>query len=199
MPPARRKLLSAPERSASVLAAAARVFAAGGYARTSIDDIAAEAGITKLIVYRHFASKQALYRAVIDQIAGKLGAVERAPVNGTTYEDLLAGVTRTLADTMRVARQAPDAFRLLIRDAQHEPEFADYAKEILARSVPISAQALAGIADPAIRRWTAEVIATTVDNAMLRWLELAPADRDDEMAPILARMLAGIGGAALRP
>uniref|UniRef100_UPI0013D438ED hypothetical protein n=1 Tax=Fodinicola feengrottensis TaxID=435914 RepID=UPI0013D438ED len=109
---------------------------------------------------------------MIDQIAGKLGAVERAPVNGTTYEDLLAGVTRTLADTMRVARQAPDAFRLLIRDAQHEPEFADYAKEILARSVPISAQALAGIADPAIRRWTAEVIATTVDNAMLRWLEL---------------------------
>uniref|UniRef100_UPI0013D3C789 TetR family transcriptional regulator n=1 Tax=Fodinicola feengrottensis TaxID=435914 RepID=UPI0013D3C789 len=46
-PPAGAKLLSAPERSASVLAAAARVFAAGGYARTSIDDIAAEAGITK--------------------------------------------------------------------------------------------------------------------------------------------------------
>jgi hypothetical protein len=39
----RRKLLRAPERSAGILAAAAREFAAGGYAATTVDGIAAAA------------------------------------------------------------------------------------------------------------------------------------------------------------
>ena len=56
-----RKLLKREDRIASILAAAARAFAVGGFAATSMEDIAAEAGVTKLIVYRHFATKQELY------------------------------------------------------------------------------------------------------------------------------------------
>ena len=62
----KRRLLSREQREASILRAAARAFATGGFAATSMEDIAAEAGVTKLIVYRHFDSKQQLYEAVLD-------------------------------------------------------------------------------------------------------------------------------------
>lgn len=196
--PERRKLLSAPERAAGILAAAARVFAAGGYTRTSIEDIAAEAGITKLIVYRHFGSKSALYRAVLAQIDRRLAEIELIPIDMSGHEAALASAGRRLAETMRVARELPDAFTLLIRDAPHEPEFAEYAGQVLARGVPDAETVLHRIADPLVRRWTAEVIRAAVDRALLGWLTLAPAERDAEMAARLAEMLAQIGGVAIR-
>src|SRR5438874_12265429 len=57
-----------PARREAILQTAATVFARSGYAATALDDIAAAAGVTKLIVYRHFESKEALYRAVLEQV-----------------------------------------------------------------------------------------------------------------------------------
>ena len=57
-----------PARRLAVLQAAAEAFAHAGYAATSMDEIAATAKITKLIVYRHFPSKESLYRAVLEQV-----------------------------------------------------------------------------------------------------------------------------------
>lgn len=50
---------------AAILQAAATVFAESGYARTTLDGVAVEAGVTKGALYFHFASKQALANAVI--------------------------------------------------------------------------------------------------------------------------------------
>jgi hypothetical protein len=54
------------ERRAQILEAAARAFRSGGFDGTSMDDVARAAGVTRLIVYRIFESKDDLYRAVID-------------------------------------------------------------------------------------------------------------------------------------
>ena len=48
----------------AVLAAARSSFGAKGYAQTSVEEIAAAARVTKGAVYHHFASKEALFRAV---------------------------------------------------------------------------------------------------------------------------------------
>jgi AcrR family transcriptional regulator len=48
----------------AVLAAARRSFGKKGYAQASVDEIAAEARVTKGAVYHHFAGKEALFRAV---------------------------------------------------------------------------------------------------------------------------------------
>jgi len=53
------------ERRDSILTGAARAFARAGYAATSMEDIAEASGITKLIVYRHFGSKEELLGAVV--------------------------------------------------------------------------------------------------------------------------------------
>src|ERR1700753_3657268 len=63
--PAGRRLLRRDERRAQLLRAAATAFLVGGYAGTSLDDVAAQAGVTRMIIYRHFDSKRDLYREVL--------------------------------------------------------------------------------------------------------------------------------------
>src|SRR4051812_50069115 len=70
--PPPRRLLRRDERQAQLLSAAATAFAHAGFAGTSMEDVAATAGVTKLIVYRHFDSKDELYRAVLTQVATRL-------------------------------------------------------------------------------------------------------------------------------
>ena len=63
-----------PERRAAIIDGAAAAFARGGYAATSMADIAAATGVSHLIVYRHFDSKEALYEAVLDRALDLLAA-----------------------------------------------------------------------------------------------------------------------------
>jgi AcrR family transcriptional regulator len=61
-----RPRLPAEARRAAVLDTACRVFARCSYRGATTAEIAREAGVTEPILYRHFASKQALYLACID-------------------------------------------------------------------------------------------------------------------------------------
>lgn len=54
------------DRREQILDAALRVFAEKGFARATNKDIAREAGITPGLIYHYFASKEALFRAIID-------------------------------------------------------------------------------------------------------------------------------------
>jgi AcrR family transcriptional regulator len=67
-----RKRLTGEERRAAILDAALAVFADRGYHASSIDDIAREGGISKALIYEHFASKQDLYAELLEQHAGEL-------------------------------------------------------------------------------------------------------------------------------
>lgn len=66
-----------------LLDAAVRRFAADGYRRTSVSDIARDAGLTPAASYAYFASKEALFEAAVDQDAGALIEQARPPA-GTT-------------------------------------------------------------------------------------------------------------------
>ncbi|QCR54425.1 TetR/AcrR family transcriptional regulator [Brachybacterium sp. SGAir0954] len=66
------------ERRAQLLAIATEVFRARGYQGTSMDDIAAAAGVTKPVLYQHFTSKETLYKEVIDVLGASLLEVARS-------------------------------------------------------------------------------------------------------------------------
>ena len=57
------------QRRAQLLELATRVFTEKGFQSTSMDDIAAAAGVTKPVLYQHFDSKEKLYVEVLDIIA----------------------------------------------------------------------------------------------------------------------------------
>ena len=120
-PERKRRLLPRAARAASILQAASRKFAHGGYAATSMDDIAAEAGVSKLMLYRHFNSKHELYEAVLAEVRSRLDAIEHRPATlvGLTPAEGLREATATLVATIRAAREVPDAYRLLYQHAAH--------------------------------------------------------------------------------
>jgi hypothetical protein len=65
--PERVRRMPRAQRREQLLDAATRAFARTGFTATGLDDVAAEAGVTHVILYRHFASKNDLYRAVLDR------------------------------------------------------------------------------------------------------------------------------------
>lgn len=63
--------LKAADRRASILAVSKVLFADSGYHGVSVDEIAKRLGVSPAVLYQHFPSKQALYEAVLDEIAGQ--------------------------------------------------------------------------------------------------------------------------------
>src|SRR6201984_717850 len=78
----RRHRLPAAQRRETLIAADSEVFAQRGYDRASLDQGAERAGVTKVIVYRHFGSKKDLYMQLLaihrDQLLGTLARGMRA-------------------------------------------------------------------------------------------------------------------------
>ena len=184
---ATRQLLSRPERQATILRGAATAFARTGYAATSMEDVAAASGITKLIVYRHFESKEELYRAVLQRVSARLAEVFVAGLERGERRGL--GV-RTL---LTVARENPDGFRLLWRHAAREPQFDDYAAEQRERVVFAARSLLGGtIHDRRLVRWGAEAVVSFLVGAVLSWLDEGLPARDEEFVELVTRGLHGL-------
>jgi AcrR family transcriptional regulator len=172
-----RVLLDRPARRASILAAAARAFAERGFADTAMDDVAAAAGITRLIVYRHFDSKQDLYVAVLQHVRDRL-AEELDVAPGARGENV---AVRAL---LSVARTDGAGLTLLLRHAPREPQFASYALEFREQMITHAELLMAEAHAPTrVRtRWAAETLVSFVLDALLHWIESGDADHDQEFA-----------------
>ena len=85
-----------------ILDAAMAVFRRHGFRRSSIEQAAEAAGLTRQALYHHFKSKEALFRAVIERLHESALAAEIAAVNaaekagGSLADILIAGVTARL-------------------------------------------------------------------------------------------------------
>ena len=65
---------------ATILRAANRLFGNEGFAQVSMDEVAAEAGVTKPTVYAHFGSKEALFETLIADVFSRSHGAELPPV-----------------------------------------------------------------------------------------------------------------------
>ena len=102
--------LSGPERRETILSAAQGVFASKGFHGVSIDEIARAVNVSPAILYRHFASKQMLYAAVLEKFAGQRQSYVDTIVNhGTRFEDALAGMTHVYIENIA---KNPDILRI---------------------------------------------------------------------------------------
>lgn len=156
------------QRREQILDAATRAFARGGFANTGLDAIAAEAGITPVILYRHFASKADLYREVIESGHTRL----REATGGDHLDDA------SIPALIRAAAADPDAFRLLYRYAAREPEFRDVMDAFSESSTEITRRHLAGITDDRWRNWAARLLPTMTVDAVIAWLDAGQPDPD---------------------
>ena len=179
-PAAPRQLLPRADRAASILRGAATAFARSGYAATSMEDVAAASGITKLIVYRHFESKEELYRSVLARVSDRLAeefslALESERPGGVGARALLT-----------VAREDPDGFVLLWRHAAREPQFAEVAAAQRASAVAAARLLRAEGGDEVFDRWAAEAIVSWLVEAVLSWIDVGDPARDEELLTRIA-------------
>jgi AcrR family transcriptional regulator len=92
-----------------ILAAALGVFAEKGYHRASVDDIVRASGTSKGAVYHHFATKEAVFLALVDDFAARLATRVAATIADrlgalAKVEGALVAALSTFADDRRLAR-----------------------------------------------------------------------------------------------
>ena len=107
---------------ARILDAAAQVFAAAGYERTTIRAVASGAGVDAGLVMQYFGSKQDLFRRVIDAVP--VSELSGAPEQAT--EQILAGLASRLASE-------PVASLTMLRSMLTNPEAARAADDAITR------------------------------------------------------------------
>ena len=132
-----QKRLPAAERRELILEAAGELFGEHGYAHTNLDQIAAAAGVTKPVLYRHFDSKKALYLALLERHRDDLPRFfERVPAT-LPFEERVQAILEVWFDYVA---EHGYAWRMLFRDAGGDAEIRDFrrgnydrAREVLAR------------------------------------------------------------------
>jgi AcrR family transcriptional regulator len=150
------------ERRQQLLDIGRRLFAERGFEGTSIEEIAAQAGVSKPVVYEHFGGKEGLYAVVVDREVERLTTATTILFQGTNsrakFELAAVGLLKYIEDNA-------DGFRILVRDSSPGPGSGTYGTLL---------------AD----------IASQVDNIMADFLKSR--GRDPKLAPMYSQMMVGM-------
>jgi AcrR family transcriptional regulator len=98
---------------AQLLQAAGDLFRRQGFAATSLEQVAAEAGLTKGAVYAHFSSKVELFLSFVDEVDRRAG-LDVLTEEGRTYEERFRALGREI-ETLMPADAEEQAFSLELR------------------------------------------------------------------------------------
>ena len=110
-----RARMTGRERREQLIVIGRRQFAAKGFDATTVEDIAAAAGVSKPVVYEHFGGKEGLYAVVVDrEIEALLKAVQGALTTAGTSRQIIERAALALLDYIE---GSTDGFRILVRDS----------------------------------------------------------------------------------
>ncbi|HXP41952.1 MAG TPA: helix-turn-helix domain-containing protein [Candidatus Acidoferrales bacterium] len=112
-----------PPRQAAILAAAVKVFFQFGYRKTSMEDVAAAAEVSRQTLYLQFRHKEGLFRAALEYLTEQmLVSIRRLAGNQNgTVEQTLMGVFEVLCgDSLAVSSQINIAELLVVARSQEE-------------------------------------------------------------------------------
>lgn len=193
--PTRR--LPAEQRRATLVAAASELFAKRGYDHASLDELAARVGVTKPIVYRHFASKKDLYLELLalhrDDLLSTLARQMTAP------EPLADRIPRVADAWFAHVESNPFAWAMLFRDVTGDPDISAFHAGM--RDTARSAVAGLLAAEPALRlepamlEPVAEVLRSAMTGLALWWLDHRDIPRARLVAAIEQTTWNGLVGA----
>jgi AcrR family transcriptional regulator len=182
--PTRR--LPAAERREVVLSSAGELFGRFGYDGVTLDTVAATAGVTKPILYRHFESKEDLYLALLDRHRRDLDSfAPLVPQSGTPVERLTAVIDAWLA----YAETHTYTWRMLFRDGGGGPRIAAFRSRVQARARAVLAAmirglALAEISDPEVEP-LAELLRAGMASTVLWWADSREVPREAVLAALV--------------
>ena len=124
--------MTGAQRRQRILDVAADLFAARGYHSTSVAEIAAAAGITKPVLYDHFASKQRLFIELMEDIRDELTSRGAAAMHADA--DVETRVRAAVEAFFDYVEQRPAAARVLLVTPRGEPELTEAAALVQAQA-----------------------------------------------------------------
>ena len=158
-----RRRMTAAERRDQLIGVALLCFAERGFDGTSIEEIAARAGVSKPVIYEHFGGKEGLYAVVVDrEVTTLLHTLRKAVTDPDAgSRRLLELGTLALLDYIE---SYPEGFQIIMRDSSElgGSGFASILNDVIVRvegllipkfdkkgfdpkAVPLIAQALTGL------------------------------------------------------
>lgn len=108
--------MTGSQRREQLVAVGSSLFAHKGFDATSVEEIAARAGVSKPIVYEHFGGKEGLHAVIVDrETRALLGALETALSDHHQHPRLL--VERAALAFLTYIEEHEDGFQILVRDS----------------------------------------------------------------------------------
>ena len=188
-----RRRLAPEQRRKRIVDAAGRQFGARGYDGTRLDAVAAAAGVTKPVLYRHFDDKTALYLAVLERHREDLGSFSGAIPPEGPLEARLRAVLEIWLDYVEAHEYA---WRMLFRDSGGGEEVRAFRVEVHARARAVLVEAIRGLAPAPIPERELEPLAELLRMGMaslvLWWIETPGVEREailDAMARVWSALL----------
>jgi AcrR family transcriptional regulator len=110
-----RSRMTGKQRREQLLEVGRKLFAEKGFEGTTVEEIAAKAGVSKPVVYEHFGGKEGMYAVVVDrEIQTLLDAITTALTTEGHPRALLEQAALALLDYVE---GSTDGFRILVRDS----------------------------------------------------------------------------------
>lgn len=179
-----RKRLTPELRRGRILAAATRIFASKGYDGASMSDIAAAAGITKPVLYDHFASKDALFETLLRSTRDGLLAKGREIGQSPASDDARF---RSAVDAFFAFVEAePDAAKILLIVPQGNPVTARLSREVQRGATAAISQFLKSYLPPG-ESWRYEAAGEFLKeglHALAKWWLSHPGPARDEIVDV---------------
>jgi AcrR family transcriptional regulator len=188
------KRLAPHQRRDLIVEAAGRVFGVHGYDGTRLDDVAAAAGVTKPILYRHFDDKTALYLALLARHREDLGSFAGAiPATGTLEQRLRA----VLEVWLGYVETHAYAWRMLFRDTSGGPKVQAFRLDVHERARATLVGLIRSLGEDRIPARELEPLAELLSMGMaslvLWWVD-DPAASREAILDAIARIWLGLLG-----
>ncbi len=120
-----RARMTGKQRREQLIEVGRKLFADKGFEATTVEEIAAKAGVSKPVVYEHFGGKEGLYAVVVDrEIRSLLDGITGALTSNGHARRLLEQAALALLDYVE---NSTDGFRILVRDSPAGQATGSYA------------------------------------------------------------------------
>ena len=197
---ARRKRMTGKERRQQLLEIGRELFAERGFDATSVEEIAARAGVSKPVVYEHFGGKEGIYAVVVDrEMRTLLGMMGEA----LTAEHARSKIEKAALALLRYVEEDSVGFRVLTRDshvASGTGSFASLINDIASQVEHIMADEFAERGyDPALAPMYAQALVGMWALTGQWWLEVRKPKREVVAAHLVNLAWNGLSSLEAKP
>ncbi|MDT9692139.1 TetR/AcrR family transcriptional regulator [Streptomyces sp. P9(2023)] len=196
----RRVRMTGAERREQLLDIGRTLFAEKGFEGTSVEEIAAKAGVSKPVVYEHFGGKEGLYAVVVDREMRQLLEMVNGALTAGHPRELLEQAAFALLDYIE---RYTDGFRILVRDspvAQSTGTFASLISDIATQVEDIlGLEFKARGFDPKLAPLYAQALVGSVALTGQWWLDVRKPKKAEVAAHLVNLAWHGLDGLEQKP